>query len=71
MVNTCTQVYFLIYLHMKYSQISGVSEICIPQENEPHAKELPKLVRKGLKIHKYDHIDALLRKLFSQKRKKV
>jgi ATP-dependent Lon protease len=50
---------------------SGVTEICIPQENEPHAKELPKLVRKGLKINKFDHIDAVLRKLFSSKGKKA
>jgi ATP-dependent Lon protease len=46
---------------------SGATRLCIPKENAPDARELPKEARTGLKIHLCDHIDECLTLVFGGK----
>jgi ATP-dependent Lon protease len=43
---------------------AGVTQIMVPQENNPEVRELPPEAKQGLKITQVDHIDAVLAILF-------
>ncbi len=43
---------------------AGVTQIMVPEENNPEVRELPPEAKKGLKIIQVDHIDAVLAALF-------
>jgi ATP-dependent Lon protease len=48
---------------------AGVKEIMLPVENDKNVRELPALVKKGLKISQYSHIDEIINKLFKKPKK--
>jgi ATP-dependent Lon protease len=43
---------------------AGVTQVMVPQENNPEVRELPPEAKKGLKITLVDHIDDVLAALF-------
>jgi ATP-dependent Lon protease len=44
---------------------AGVTQVMVPQENNPEVRELPPEAKKGLKITLVDHIDDVLAALFT------
>jgi ATP-dependent Lon protease len=43
---------------------AGVTKIMLPKENAKDVTELPPIVKKGVKIERYEHIDEIIKKLF-------
>ena len=49
---------------------AGVKTLHLPSENEKQIAELPIQVRKGIKIHRHEHIDEIIKALFKKPGKK-
>jgi ATP-dependent Lon protease len=46
---------------------AGVKTLVIPKENARHVAELPAMVKKGMKIFLFEHIDEVIKLVLSPK----